>query len=398
MRSILRAAALAAAALFLCACGGKGRTQEETIPAETPSAAVPAEEGVPAGGEVRMDTAVLPVERRETICEDEELKGRIDKLAKSIRFSGSVLVAKDFRILYAGGYGRAGDIHTPKNTALSAYAVGSISKQFTAAAILQLNEQGLLRLDDPVTAFFPDWPGDRPVTVENLLRMESGLERDFWNIAYREYGYTDMDQADGFQLSPHGEDELFALLYADGLHFAPGSRYQYSNVNYWLLSKIVTKVSGAPYQAYLAEHFFGPLGMTTAGTDYPDDLVPGHYGGERTTENADLYAGCGTVSGSVYDLYEWSRALHGGRVLSKESYRTMIRQTNGQYACGLVHDGNLIWHNGQLNGYNSYMGYDASTHVLLIVLSNSRTYDLRGQQKDFPAEYLAERLRNLMKD
>ena len=76
----------------------------------------------------------------------------------------------------------------------------------------------------------------------------------------------------------------------------------------------------------------------------------------------------------------------------------MIRQTNGQYACGLVHDGNRIWHNGQLNGYNSYMSYDTSTHDLIIVLSNSRTYAARGQQKDFPAEALAEKLHGVMRD
>ncbi len=397
MKSLLRAAVPAAAVLLLCACAAK-----ETVTGETTEAApdaAPAAESAAAGEEARMDPVViLPADRRETVCEDETLRNRVDKLAKSIGFSGSVLLARDFRILYAGGYGWAGTIHTPRNTALSVYAVGSISKQFTAAAILQLEEKGLLKLSDPMTSFFPDWPPDRVVTVENLLRMESGLERDFWNIAYREYGYTDMSQADEFQLSPHGEEELFALLYADGLHFAPGSRYQYSNVNYWLLSKIITIASETPYREYLETRFFEPLGMTSAGVDYPDDLVPGHYGGERTTENADLYAGCGTVSGSVYDLYEWSRALHGGRVLSKEAYRTMIRQTNGQYACGLVHDGNRIWHNGQLNGYNSYMSYDTSTHDLIIVLSNSRTYAARGQQKDFPAEALAEKLHGVMRD
>ena len=376
--------------------------------------------GCGAGGTMNTgngsDKTGAQIDRQESILHDEALADQVHRLAETMGFSGSVLVAGPDGIRYAEGFGTADGEGTAANTALTTYAFGSLSKQFTAAAVLKLAEEKKLSLSDPVRTFFPAWPEDRVVTVSQLLHMESGLERDFWNIAYREYGYTLMSQADEFQLSPHEFDELFSLITTDiakEFHFRPGSEYQYSNINYWLLAEIVGRVSGMSYQDYIRTEFFEPLGLTTAGIDYPDDIAPGHYGGERTEENADLYEGCGSISGNVYDLYAWALALHGApgagtdaaaaasstattetgpRVLGPAAYRVMTATSAGNYACGLVIDGSVIWHNGQLNGYNSYMSYNTADGTILIVLSNSRTYEFRGKQADFPAEELARLL------
>lgn len=333
-------------------------------------------------------------ERKEKIVNDPALEEQVEKLVETMGFSGSILVGDADGIRFAAGYGTADGEGTAANTALTSYAVGSITKQFTGAAILQLVEEGKLSLSDPLSRFFPDWPADRVVTVAQMLHMESGLERDFWNIAYREYGYTTMAEADEFQLAPHTEEELWDLLLADELHFAPGSQYQYSNINYYLLGRIVGLVSGMSYQDYIRQHFFEPLGLTGAGIDFPEDIAPGHYAGERTTENADLYEGCGTISCNVYDLYDWTLALHGGEVLDKAAYRVMTTTSVGNYGCGLVINDQIIWHNGQLNGYNSYVGYNAETGIVLIVLSNSRTYEFHGTVADFPADEMASLLGN----
>ena len=331
------------------------------------------------------------------ICNDEATEKLVHRFTEPMDFSGSVLVAKDFEILYADGFGLSDGEGSDALCADSVYAVGSISKQFTAAAILKLAEEGKLSLDDRLSAFFPEWPAHKDVSLYDLIHMQSGLERDFWNIAYREYGYTSMDQADRFQLTPHKDAELFNLLYADPLHYEPGSEYQYSNLNYWLLSKVVAAASGMSYNDYLAEKFFAPLDMTSAGTDYPEGIIPGHYDGEKTEENASLYTGCGSVSANVFDLFKWAKALHGGEVLSEESYEAMTTTGAGYYCCGLVKEGVVLWHNGQLNGYNAYMSYNTFSKVLLIVLSNSRTYSFNGEHRDLPAEQLASYLGPMLK-
>lgn len=403
-----RLAALAlACCIALCGCGAQnGQTAQQEAPLETPQTTeqIPQETALPE--ETQLETtdntktdvaAAEPIHGRGYICNDEATEKLVHRFTDSMDFSGSVLVAKDFEILYADGFGFSDGEGSDALSADSVYAVGSITKQFTAAAILKLAEEGKLSLDDTLTTFFPEWPAHKDISIFDLIHMQSGLERDFWNIAYREYGYKTMDQADRFQLTPHKDSELFNLLYADPLHYEQGSEYQYSNLNYWLLSKIVAVASGMSYNDYLAETFFAPLDMDTAGTDYPDDIVPGHYDDERTEENASLYTGCGSVSASVFDLFKWAKALHTGEVLSDESYEAMTTKGAGNYCCGLVKEGVVLWHNGQLNGYNAYMSYNTFSKVLLIVLSNSRTYRFNGEHRDLPAEQLASYLGPMLK-
>ena len=385
-----------ACCIALCGCGTRNNQpalQEAPLEAPQTTEQIPQETALPE--ETQLETtdntkievaAAEPVHGSGYICNDEATEKLVHRFVDSMDFSGSVLVAKNFEILYADGFGLADGEGSDALCADSVYAVGSITKQFTAAAILKLAEEGKLSLDDTLCTFFPEWPAHKDISVFDLIHMQSGLERDFWNIAYRVYDYKTMDQADRFQLTPHKDSELFNLLYADPLHYEPGSEYQYSNLNYWLLSKIVAVVSGMSYNDYLAETFFAPLDMTTAGTDYPEDIVPGHYDDERTEENASLYTGCGSVSANVFDLFKWAKALHTGEVLNGESYETMTTTGTGYYCCGLVKEGVILWHNGQLNGYNAYMSYNTFSKVLLIVLSNSRTYRFNGEHRDLPAE------------
>lgn len=378
-----------ACSIALTGCGRAQASQETALPEDTQ---LDINENIitePAAEEIVHGSGY--------ICNDEATEKLVRRFTDPMDFSGSVLVAKDFEILYADGFGLADGPGSEALCADSVYAVGSISKQFTAAAVLKLAEEGKLSLDDKLSTFFPEWPQHKDISLYNLIHMQSGLERDFWNIAYREYGYTSMDQADRFQLTPHKELELFNLLYADPLHYEPGSEYQYSNLNYWLLSKVIAAVSGMSYNEYLAENFFKVFCMETAGTDYPEGIVPGHYDDEKTEENASLYTGCGSVSANVFDLFKWARALHGGEVLSEESYETMTEKGAGSYCCGLVKEGVVLWHNGQLNGYNAYMSYNTFNKVLLIVLSNSRTYRFNGEHRDLPAEQLASYLSPLLK-
>lgn len=320
----------------------------------------------------------------------QEVEKIIEKVAGSMEFQGTILAAKGDEILFAKGYGLADAETGEKNTVDTVYAVGSVSKQFTAAAVLKLAEEGKINLSETIDHYFPGYSQGSRVTVKHLLNMQSGIERDFWNIAYRAYGYTTMDQADAFQEQQHTKEELLDLLYQDELQFQPGSQYMYSNINYYLLYLIAEQAAGMRFQDYIRENFFVPYGMESAVMDFEEPLAAGYYDGRKVRENASLYEGCGTVCAGVLDLFRWNRALHEGEILSKASYRVMTDAGPGNYACGVLVEDTLIWHNGQLNGYNSYNCYDKEDEWMLIVLSNSRTYPFHGQVADFPAETAAK--------
>ena len=319
----------------------------------------------------------------------ETLAEQLGRLAESIRYQGSILVAKDGRILYAAGFGDADESGTP-NRPDTVFAVGSVSKQFTAAAILQLASAGRLSLAEPVSDFFPDYPDGGRISVKQLLNMDSGVGRDFWSMAYALRHYTSMAQADEFQAQHHEESELLQLVYDSPLEFEPGSQYMYSNVNYYLLSLIVAKVSGMSYQAYVQQKLLTPCGMQTAFLDFGGSMAAGHDESGLTSENASLYEGCGTVCASVLDLYRWNLCLHGGKVLTASAYRVMTDPQQGDYGCGvLITEDGLIWHNGELNGYNAYNALDTGSGLMIVLLANNRTYQLHGTTADFPAEAMA---------
>ncbi len=337
-----------------------------------------------------LEASAMSMENQNEEKKRQDLEALIDKTAESMDFQGTILAARADEILFEKAYGMADQENGVENTVQTVYAVGSVSKQFTAAAILRLAEEGRINLSETIDAYFPEYEDGKKITVKHLLNMQSGIERDFWNMAYEQYCYDSMEQADEFQMQEHDPQELMKLVCGSELQFQPGSEYQYSNVNYYLLQRIAEQVSGVPFQDYISEQFFIPCGMETAVMDFQEPLAAGYYDKERMSENASLYEGCGTVCASVTDLYKWNLCLHGGKVLSGASYRVMTDAGPGNYGCGILVEESLIWHNGQLNGYNSYNCYDSEDGLMLIVLSNSRTYQFHGQTVDFPAEMLAK--------
>ena len=332
------------------------------------------------------------IKRADTICRDQQLQKNIVELADRIEFSGSILVSKNEEILIARGFGYSDGEGTQNNNANTVYAIGSVSKQFTAAGILKLCDEKKLSLNDDIGKHVDDWQADKKIKINQLLQMQSGLERDFWQIAKESGSKISTEQ---FQREPHTETELMTLIKKSNLIFEPGTQYMYSNINYYVLAVIIEKVTGISYEEYIQKNFLEACNMDTAVMNFVGNVAPGHYQSRRTSENADLYKGAGTVCASVYDLYQWCNKLHGNKMLSAKSYQQMITPGKGSYGYGLLIDkeGN-IWHNGQLNGYNSYVSYNPHTKVCIIILSNSRTYKFRRHSGDFPAEVLATSIKN----
>ncbi len=240
--------------------------------------------------------------------------GRMEKLS----FSGVVLVAVSGEPVLAQGYGLADRERGIPWSPATVSCLGSITKQFTAAAILNLEEQGRLSVSDPITKYFADVPGDKTaITLHQLLTHSSGIE--------------DLEGRDDYD--PIGRDEFIRLALKQPLGAAPGTRYSYSNAGYSLLGAIIEKLTGGSYEQYLRRTFFLPLGMYETGYVLPawgeSRLAQGYRAGELwgtvlghpmdTDGPYWVLRANGGIHSTCYDMLRWARALMDGRVLKPAS-------------------------------------------------------------------------------
>jgi len=311
-----------------------------------------------------------------------DLEKKLDeKISSSLAQAGapsvSVAVVRDGRLVYAKAFGsadlaahRAADVNTR-------YAVGSISKQFTAAALLLLQEQGKLSLDDRVAKYFPDLTRANEITVRELLSHTSGFE----DYAPQDYIIPEWTQ-------PTTPQAILDRWAKKPLNFDPGTKWQYSNTNYVLAGQIFEKVSGQPLVAFLREKIFQPLGMQSA-SDWPpeipaDAVAYTRYaiGPPRATkrEATGWYFAAGELAMTPSDLAKWDIAFLEHRILSAVSYDEFTREVklaNGDhtnYALGLslgqIGPMPEIEHGGEVSGFLSSNIVLPTRNGAVIVLSN----------------------------
>ena len=280
------------------------------------------------------------------------------------------------------------------------YEVGSVTKQFTAAAVLLLQEEGKLSLDDPLTKWLPDYPiGDRTVTVRRLLDHTSGIK-----------GYTEMEHL-WTELAPLElpRDTLVTLFSAEPFDFEPGTAMTYNNSGYFLAGLVIEAASGMSYEDFVEERLFGAAGMEDSRYCHKDELIPnrakGYEPGDGGLHPAPYldhqwpYA-AGSLCSTVRDLVAWNQALHGdgggGEILSPASYELMITPeplrdgTDLRYAKGLAitdRDGTpRIGHGGGIFGYVSDLRYlpleDLSIAVLINTAGGAASGGIAGQIED----------------
>jgi CubicO group peptidase (beta-lactamase class C family) len=269
----------------------------------------------------------------EPIAPDASLAAKVDAYVKpyveSNNFSGSVLIAKAGKIVLSRGYGMANYELSVPNGARTRFHLASLSKTFTAVAILMLQERGQLRIEDPLTKFIPDYPSGDKITVHHLLTHTSGIP-NVNNLP----GYDEKSKS---QISL---SEIIGMFKEKPLEFIPGSRYRYSNSNYNLLAFIIEKVSGKSYGKFLEENIFRPLDMSETGHDAgTDDLIPNRASGYvpagmRDVENApylnwSIKTGNGSLYSTVDDLYKWDRALYTEKLLKKKTLDKMFTDYGG---------------------------------------------------------------------
>jgi CubicO group peptidase (beta-lactamase class C family) len=288
-------------------------------------------------------------------------------------FSGTVHVTRDGSPLFSRGYGLANAEHQVANTPETKFRLGSITKQFTAMAIMILEEQGKLALDDPIGKYFDDPPSAwEPVTIHHLLTHTGGVP-----------SYTSSPDYRKRMAQPETVKTMIARFKDRPLEFAPGTKFAYSNSGYFLLGAIIERVSGKSYEAFLKEAVFDPLGMSDSGYDHPATLLPhrasGYVRKGDVLENAEYldmaqpYA-AGSLYSTVLDLATWDRALSGGKLISKESFTRMFTPVKNDYAYGWsVTDRSgrkEISHGGGINGFATHILRFPDQNVCVIVLSN----------------------------
>jgi D-alanyl-D-alanine carboxypeptidase len=294
-----------------------------------------------------------------------------------------VLIARGDQVLFRGARGEADVGAHILLQPDSAFRIGSITKQFTAAALLTLVDTGRVSLDDPVSNYLRDFPEGARITIRQLLNHTSGV-RNYSNLP----GYvTDTIQRD------LTTDQLVALFGQEPLDFEPGARFAYSNSGYALAGAVIEAASGMSWDAYLRRTLFEPLGMIHTGYGHAPAFAARHVNGYSRADNkitpmrpmsmTQAYAAGGLVS-DANDLLIWNRALHEGRVLSDKTYLQMITPVGAaavqeaQYGFGLFDDRvrgeRMLWHDGHIFGFRAWLAYVPEPDISVIILENSDAF------------------------
>lgn len=302
--------------------------------------------------------------------------------------SGAVYAVYRGETLYEGGAGKA--TADESNSPDVAYGIASLTKQFTAAAILQLYDAGKLDLSDKLSLYFPDYAYGDEITLRQLLSMRSGIpDYEVENYDGRIIVTCDgTDDAYTEVFTDNTAEENIAIIreffLSRDLLFEPGERFDYSDANFALLAAIVAQRSGMSYHDYVREHFFTPLGMTNASfIDEEKPAVPlaesdpSEFGIDYYTVSGAEY-GCGDALMTPRDLYQWYKGLFGGEVVSARSLRIMTKNNSEKdelgYGLGLMisDEGRckVAYHYGWIPSYYSAVFYVPDQDFFLTLLSN----------------------------
>jgi CubicO group peptidase (beta-lactamase class C family) len=315
-----------------------------------------------------------------------KVRSKLDSLLKRIHkrhdFHGAVLVAKNKKIVYQNQIGTA---DFKKKTLLnkeSVFQLASVSKQFTAAAIMLLQQRNQLKLTDTVNTYFPNFPY-KDVTIKTLLNHTGGLPKYFW-IAEHKWQ----------QKKAPSNNEMMELLTTSNVQrfFKPGRNFDYSNTGYFVLASIVEKISGISFGSFLKQNIFEPLQMTHSyvysfeNDSIRENQLDGyrlHRGWRhvkiRSTVN-DAIVGDKNVYTTAEDLFKWTQGLNSGNLLSKESLALMF--TKGEtiygrkvpYGFGFridTKEKNSIYHYGKWNGFSTGLTTYLEDDLVVIVLEHT---------------------------
>lgn len=321
-------------------------------------------------------------------------------------FSGSVMVVRAGEIVWSRGYGMASLEYQVPNSPQTRFRLGSVTKQFTAVAILQLQERGLLDVQAPVSTYLPDYPDGERITLHQLLTHTAGLPN---LTSFPDYGE--------WMRLPMTLDELIARFKDLPLEFEPGEKYRYSNSGYILLTQVIETVSGQSYAEYLKEHLLHPLGMENTGYEHPLAVIEGLASGYQLTNegyqraeyiNMLVPQGAGGLYSTVEDLARWNQFLFDDevrdeKILKKGTIATMTSPlvpmeledaSHLFYGYGLVIGDQperlIIGHGGGINGFMTNLIFFPDENLTIAVLCNVESANPERIARDLAAIVLGE--------
>ena len=320
-----------------------------------------------------------------------------------MQFMGTALVVRGGETVFSQGYGMASLEHQLPNTPQTRFRLGSVTKQFTAAAILQLQDRGLVDVQAPVSTYLPDYP-NKTITLHHLLTHTAGIPN-----------LTSFPDYFEWMKLPTTLDDLIVRFKDLPLEFEPGSQYRYSNSGYVLLTQVIETVSGQSYDNYVTENLLVPLGMKATGYEQPLAIVPGLASGYQIAAgnyqqaahiDMSVPQGAGGLYSTAADLVRWNQFLFGkgsenAAVLSD---RTRAAMTSPQvslgieaapnlfYGYGLMIDSQfeqpLVGHGGGINGFVTSLVYVPEQEATIVVLSNVESINPNQMTSDLVAMLL----------
>jgi CubicO group peptidase (beta-lactamase class C family) len=327
----------------------------------------------------------ISVEGQDSINFTEQLNDTLNKYYKNKEFNGTILVAKKGAILYQGAFGYANIEKNIKNTVDTKFLIGSATKSFTAIAIMQAKEKGLVELHTPIKKYIPELNDELgKLTLHFLMKNSSGLPVHLNRI-------TQLEHKD------ISSKELIELYNTTKLSFTPGSKYEYSNLNYQLCAIVLERVTGMPYKNYIETHIFKPLSMHHSGIERTNEIAKDKALGYDVTngefvksdDNFVSYAkGGGDIYATALGILKWDSALYLNTLVNDKSKQLLYNgspNTYGTYGYGFKvktynrsssnkTTGKLVRHGGSMYGYICNIHRYLDDEVLIVVLGNIRPY------------------------
>ncbi|NQZ90497.1 MAG: beta-lactamase family protein [Colwellia sp.] len=340
--------------------------------------------GLMLAGALTSYSLALPsnAEDSSTIQSQEQTQKQIEQVVNSYTsnsaFEGTILVAKSGKIVFEKAYGLSDQAKNQQTTISHSFQLASLSKPITATLMLMLEEQGKLKLDDTLADYFPEFnnPFGKKVTLHHLLSHTSGMP-DHFAIN----GWFDVD----FHKKT-SEKEFTVEIAKLSPKFEVGEDYLYSNLGYFLLGKIIEKVTGKSYAENLQKQLLSPLNMGQSGVAKGFQLNPetakgyrwNHNGGyhEQVAKNMSLFGAGAAIYSSVKDLYRFDMALYGDKLINKQSKARLFNTENsygwrvGRVVVSPEHEVNVHMYDGQFDGYSSMMTRFIDDKHSIIILSN----------------------------
>ena len=325
-----------------------------------------------------------------------EIISQFDKIVEAKNFNGTIYMKLGNDFEYLSSKGAANSNKHIDNSVNTRFYIGGITKQFTAAAVLMLSEKKKLSLDDTLDKYFPDYEAGGKVTVKQLLNMTSGintyvLHNDITTPS--NYLIGDLDEKVKEDNSAKENKELILdWIFSQKLIFAPGTKFDESESNYFLLGEIIEQASGMSYADYLKTAIFAPLGMGSSSFE-PDEKMALAYDKAANTKSLNYkgvgYSAFGMIS-NVSDLLKWTDGLLNNQVLTPASFKLMfsnqvsgIKDNKISYGFGVKMNGKTAFINGKYDAFGSILSYNTDKSEIFVSLTNYTASDNKAVRDNF---------------